>query len=185
VNFKTTLILLVVLIAAAGAFLLLDPSPPSEPVDASAVGEPIVTGRDFLRIVIERDGVVTSLRQEDGGWWQTLPVRFPVTGQAIEQLINAGLSLSPRQTFFDDKQNHGGDAAPPARDQLGLDPPQATVTFISDTGTHTLLLGSTNVAGTAYLQRDGEAKVHLVDATLHQAVFNADPRNCPPSRPSG
>lgn len=176
-NFKTTLVLIVLLAGLAGAYLWVSSRGPiGSNTVAPTAPRAFVTGRDFSQITLQHAGETFTLSREDQGWWQTEPVRFPVTGEAVEALINAGLSLSPRETFtfpFDDPIAAG---RPDTLAAFGLDPPRALVAYESDTGTHALRLGQTNVAGTAYLQTVGDENVHLVEATLHRAVLDTDPR---------
>jgi len=175
VNFKTTVVMLVLLAGIAGAYLWLRSAGPSGAPPAATLPSAIVTGRAFSWITIEQAGQRLVLEEQDrGGWWQTAPVRFPVTGEAIETLINAGLALTPREVF-----SFTGDdplATDPERAlaSFGLKPPRATVTFRSDTGEHRLRLGDKNVAGSAYLQVAGEDNIYLVDAALHEAILGVE-----------
>ena len=61
------------------------------------------------------------------------------------------------------------DAAPP---DTGLDPPQAVVTYVSDTGTHVVQLGRTSVAGTAYLQTGDPERAERVAAQLRAGAVH-------------
>lgn len=182
-NFKTTLVLLVLLTGFAGAYLWVNARGTigSKTVLPTAP-EALVTGRDFSRITLQRNGQTLVYAREDAGWWQTEPVRFPVADEAIESVINAGLSLTPREIFsfpFDDPIAEG---QPDTFAAFGLDPPQARLVYESDTGQHTLQLGHTNVAGTAYLQKSDDPNVYLVEATLHRAVLDADPNAWRPQK---
>ncbi len=181
-NFRTTLVMLVLLAGIAGAYLWLRSAGPGTATTPDAAPEAFVTGRDFQAIVLELTGQTIELERQDRGWWQTAPVRFPVTGEAVETLINAGLSLTPRETFSFAADDPLVTDQEDALASLGLDPQRATVTFRSDTGEHRLRLGDTNVAGSAYLQLPDADAVYLVDAALHHAVFNADPKTWRPTK---
>ncbi|MEM8738007.1 MAG: DUF4340 domain-containing protein [Planctomycetota bacterium] len=166
VNFKTTLVLLLSLAALAGLTLLLlarqNPAPP-----VAAPPTPLVTGRTFTRIVLRPavDAPPIELDFEDGRWWQTEPVRFPVADDAVENLVNTALALIPLP--LDD---------PPAPTDVGLAPPRATITYHTPEGSQTLRLGDITVAGTAYLGTpDRPGQVRLVDAALHRLVQSARP----------
>ncbi|MEM9915639.1 MAG: DUF4340 domain-containing protein [Planctomycetota bacterium] len=182
-NFKTTLVMLVLLAGIAGAYLWVRSSGPGGASNAQATPDPFVTGRVFDAIQITQDEQSIALtKQPDGSWWQTEPVRFPVTGEAVETLINAGLSLLPRETFSFDADDPAVAGQADALAAFGLDPPQAVVVFESDSVTHEIRLGSTNVAGTAYLQKTGDDRVHLVDAVLHRAALDAEPKTWRPTQ---
>lgn len=181
-NFKTTLVMLVLLAGIVGAYLWTRSIVPGPISPAETLPDAFVTGREFTQILIELPDQHIELQRQDRGWWQTAPVRFPVTGEAVESLINAGLSLTPREVFFfsdDDPLVAGqGDALA----SFGLKPPRATIIFHSDTGEHRLLLGNTNIGGSAYLQQSGDDAVYLVDTALHQVVLDADPKAWRPQK---
>ncbi|MEM7627536.1 MAG: DUF4340 domain-containing protein [Planctomycetota bacterium] len=182
-NFKTTLLLLVLLAGAAGGYLLLRSSGgPTPPATDVAAPTPLVTGRSFSSLRIDRGGEAVAFENVAGRWRQTAPVRFPVRADAIEALINAGLSLTPRQSFAVDDGSENTVVSQPSDATTGLDQPAAVVTFVSDTGTHTLELGRTSIAGSAYLRTVRDGAIHLVDPTLHQLVPTADPAGLWPQK---
>ncbi|MEL7086977.1 MAG: hypothetical protein AAGL98_00805, partial [Planctomycetota bacterium] len=149
-NFKTTLLLLVLLAGVAGGYLLLrSSSSPQATTPQPADTAPLVTGRNFQELRIQRDDLDITLTHEDGRWVQTRPVRFPARTDAVEALINAALSLTPRQTFAFDDDSQDTTVTQPSADTTGLDTPSAVVTFTSDDGPRTLKLGRTSIAGTA------------------------------------
>ncbi|MEM9418484.1 MAG: DUF4340 domain-containing protein [Planctomycetota bacterium] len=180
-NFKTTLVMLVLLTAIAGAYLWISSTGPKSGAPTPTLPDALVTGREFKSITIEQQDLTLTLKKQEGLWWQTAPVRFPVTGEAIESLINGGLALVPRKVFSYDNES-GTIASADALQALGLDPPRATVTYLSDTGVHQLHLGASNVAGSAYLQLEGDEQVYLVDTTLHGVALNADPKTWRPDQ---
>lgn len=181
-NFKTTLVMLVLLAGIAGAYLWMRSAGPGGTPMVNPPAEAFVTGREFHGITIEQDGQRFTIEKQDGVWWQTHPVRFPVEGEAIETLVNAGLSLTPREVFsFTDDDPIAADQTN-AEAAFGLNPPRATVTYRSDTGEHELRLGDTNVAGSAYLQKAGDEQVYLVDAALHLAALDIDPKTWRPQK---
>lgn len=175
-NFKTTLVLLLLLAGITGAYLWVQSIGPKGPASNATTPATLVSGRSFSQITVKRTDQTIVLEKQDGRWRQTAPVRFPVASESIEELINAGLALSPRETFVFPENDEliAEDNQPLAT--FGLDPPRATISYVSDTGTHSLRLGDTNVAGSAYLQTQNDRNVYLVDATLHQLVFGADYR---------
>lgn len=181
-NFKTTLILLVLLAGLAGGYLWLR-SAPAPSITGTPTPEALVTGRRFERISIDHAGPAIELVFADGRWSQTQPVAFPVRGEAVEQLINAALALTPRETVAPAEVAPDGTSATPP--DTGLDPPQAVVTLVSDTGTHVVKLGRTSVAGTAYLQTGDDPAVYLTDAALHQLVTNLEPASLRPQKLPG
>ncbi|MEM9883340.1 MAG: DUF4340 domain-containing protein [Planctomycetota bacterium] len=167
-NFRTTLVLLALLLGLLGGYLLLGGGPSSTTPPAGPAAEPWVTGRAFSRIEIDRpDHPTLALEaQPDGSWRQVTPVRFPVTDAAVEAIVNAALSLDTRRVLSEE------DAAGV---DLGLDPPRAVLTLMSETGTHTLEVGRVTPAGTVAVRRAGGGDVAMVDPSRYGPVLDADP----------
>lgn len=182
-NLKTTALLLLLLLGSAGLYLGTRSGPGSTAppaVSSAPVGRPLVSGQSFRRLVIERGGA-NATRQayqlDDGAWWQVQPVRFPVQAAGPEAVINAALSLSPRQTLTPRDSDR---TAPelhdvPTRAELGLGPEADRVAIVSGDTVFNLVLGRREVAGTAWLAIDGADGAFLVDPTLHDAVDAAVP----------
>ncbi|MEE9404265.1 MAG: DUF4340 domain-containing protein, partial [Algisphaera sp.] len=180
VNFRTTALLLLLLLGTAGLYLGTQssrpsPSPPHRP---ATVGRPLVKGTAFRRIVIERDGTREAYQLEDNGWWQVQPVRFPVAAKGPDKLINAALSLSPRQTLIPRSNEDTSEtlAHVPTRSDLKLGLKADRVIIVTDTTVFNLLLGRREVAGTAWLGLEGDENAYLVDPTLHIAAQSATPQ---------
>jgi hypothetical protein len=176
VNFKTTLILLVLTAAAGGVVLLVSSLGPPEPPDASDLPDALISGRAFETVSIRRGDDRIELRHDDGRWWIVEPWRFPADGEAVGALINAGLALSPRSVVAPPRTADDAGVELSSAPESGLDPPLATVGFVSDEGTFVLELGHTTVAGTGLIRVAGTDETYRVDDALHTAVLEADPR---------
>ena len=174
-NVRTTLILLVLLTALGGAYLLVQSVDGDGRTVAEGPATPLVTGRNFTTITIDQDGRTIKLRREGDRWWQVEPVRFVVANEAVEAIVNAALSLVPLDTVPVDGNGDASTSGP------GLDPPAATVAFTSDAGTQTLHLGRGGVGNGATLRLDREAVVHRVTPTLHDLVVDARPATWRPA----
>ncbi|MEM1109294.1 MAG: DUF4340 domain-containing protein [Planctomycetota bacterium] len=181
-NFKTTIVMLVLLAGVAGAYLWVRSSGPAATPTTPKLVPNLVEGREFASITLERGDEKIVLENTRSGWWQTAPVRFPVTGEAIETLINAALALAPREayTYADDDPlaiNTADNLA-----SFGLAPPRAVVTYRSEHGEYRLRLGDITLGGGAYVQPVDSDTVYLVDATLNTAVADADPKTWRPDQ---
>ena len=182
-NFKTTALLLLLLLGSAGLYLGTrgGKTPAAAPPAADpALGRPLVNEVTFRRLVIEHGGTRgprEAYRLEDGVWWQVQPVHFPVDAKGPESIINAALSLAPRQKLTprgDDDTNPDLDGVP-TRADLGLGPQADRVVIVGGEDVFNLVLGRREVAGTAWLAVDGGGLAYLVDPTLHDAVAAAAP----------
>lgn len=191
-NFKTTALLLMLLLGSAGLYLGTrgGSGPAADPgASSSAIGRPLVIGTTFRRLVIEHGdgGAREAYQLEDGVWWQVQPVRFPVDAAGPESVINAALALAPRQQLT---PRRPGDAnsdleGVPTRADLGLGPGADRVVIVSGETVSNLVLGRREVAGTAWLAVDGDTAAFLVDPTLHDAAAAADPAAWRPTRLPG
>ena len=186
VNFKTTLLLIVLLAAATGGYLWVRTAGGPAPAPPDALpSEPLVTGTRFSEVRLTRGDETLVLENDEGRWWQTAPVRFPVRRETVEAIVNAALSLAPRQSFALDDGVDNTVVSQPSDDTTGLDQPAAVLTLVSESATHTLELGRTSIAGTAYLRTPADRAIHLVDPALHRLIERVAPANLwPPVIPT-
>ncbi len=173
-NFRSTLILLVLLAGVGGGYLLVrSVSPGSEDGSGAAVEgdagltSPLVEGRRFDTVRIEQGEREVVLERDGDRWWQVEPVRFVVANEAVEALINAALALRPRGSV---ELGDGGARAA----EVGLDPAAATLAFTGDAGEQTLHLGRGPTQVT-YVRRGQAARAYTVDAGLWDLVVDARP----------
>ncbi|MEM7229560.1 MAG: DUF4340 domain-containing protein [Planctomycetota bacterium] len=117
------------------------------------------------------DGTPMVFTRDGTGWWQTEPFRFPMDPFSIRQLAVIARELAVRDVI-----EIKNDDASTSRAALRLEPPAATLTLRAGERAITLNLGRRGVAGRAYLQRDGESTVCVVDAALHDRAIDMDPR---------
>ncbi|MFP4144377.1 MAG: DUF4340 domain-containing protein [Phycisphaeraceae bacterium] len=174
-NFKTTLILLVLVALAAVYFLAFErgnapAETPRQAAGPAAEGDPLLppgslSAADVRRIVIEpADGERVVLVRDGQSWVQTAPVQFGLDPAKVQELIAAAGRLRSYRTFE-------------PGDEAGLSPPQAVVRFETAEGERAFELGEQTLGGRAYLSLAGEEQVHLVGGTLHQAVVTGSPRS--------
>jgi hypothetical protein len=130
-NFKTTLVLLV-LVAAVAALLLLGPAVtawrgPGAPEPAAATGETLnvleheLTPDRLTRIEVDKGGRHLVLERAAGGEW-SLPGKWPTRQPEVEALVNLLTGLRSR---FAPEPLSG---PPEVLKQYGLDRPEVTVT---------------------------------------------------------
>lgn len=167
-SFRTTIILLVALVALGG-FLFFSNRNQEEPDEDVAAVETIsvleVAAADVQAISItDSDGENVSVAQEDGVWRITAPEAEPADAAEVTRVISDIVSLTATRviTPTDD------DRAP-----FGLAEPAYEVELVGEHGVLARLkVGSTNPSGNAtYLQRADDASViYLVDTFALQDV---------------
>ncbi len=177
-NYKSTLVLLI-LVAALGAYFFLSPQKPDAPVDdtPSAGGDRDKGGTpvlDFSAWNVEKiDGVgfntsrqTMLARREGEDWVLTEPVRWRMNEHDIPNLIN----ITGNVRYFE-KLKDGANLQ-----DLKLDPPLATVTLYPKSGKEPLALevGRMGVAGAGYLKIKGKPEVYVVEDSLHKLVLDRE-----------
>lgn len=180
-NYKTTLMLVLLLALVGGYFYFVESGkisgyqaheqatqqsqqPEGEPVFANLLGK---TDEIKRFDVVRGDQSFTVMKQGDR-WLQTEPVRFPLndyTPQAVARQF-AELRYLERVT--------PGSADGPTTEQMGLDKPRAVVTAWLDEKAISLKLGKLTLGGNGYVQVEGETDAYIVDAALFGSVLDAD-----------
>ncbi len=179
-NFKTTLVLLVLLIAVGGYFFFIEWGKPSgydlrerqRSADSdSGLGKPVFDDdaltADSIRVIqIDHGGQAVTVTREEDGWYQTAPVRFALEGLIAQEVARQFANLRAVQRL------EPGDPATPTTQQMGLDKPRAVVTVHVGDKQWTLHLGRLTLGGRGYVQVDGADTVYVVDAFLHGVVLD-------------
>lgn len=180
-NYKTTLILVLLLALVGGYFYFVESGkmsgyeaheqalqqsdqPEGEPVFADLLGN----ADAIKRIDVVRGDQSFTVMKEGDHWLQTEPVHFPLndyTPQAVARQF-AELRYLERVT--------PGSADGPTAEQMGLDQPRAVVTAWHDDKETSLKLGKLTLGGNGYVQVDGETDAYIVDAALFGSVLDAD-----------
>ena len=129
------------------------------------------------RLELERPGAPTlAFERGSDGWSQSRPFVHPADAAAIRMVIDALASLESTRAV------DPATLDPEARVALGLDPARARVTVAWPGGARTVVLGRRTVAGRAWARVDGRAEAASVDAGLHAAALEDDPRQWRSSR---
>ena len=190
-NAKTTVLLLVLLLALGGyaVFFELDrettrqresrlaEAPPSRTplLDPAAFSLDAVT-----RIELRRNGnAFTLVREGDPAaqrpgavWWQTRPVRFPLRRIAVEDLARAAIDAEVHSRFAP-----GVDGKPTAA-ELGFDEDgvETSITLVTEGERgRTVELGKRGMRRRAYVRFADELdRVYVIDDALHRAAIGAD-----------
>lgn len=175
-NTRTTIILLLLVLLAAGAVVLFDRdggSPPRAPVapgGESVLFPPVDTIDEArLRLHVQRDGQTFSIAFEQRRWMQTEPVRFALKTEPVQQVVAAAMSLR-----YVDRFEAGADGRL-TLDDAGLSPPSVVLTLEGEPA-GTLRLGKRILGGRAYLQKDDDPLVYVVDDALHRLLLSAELR---------
>lgn len=103
-------------------------------------------------------------RREDGVWWLVEPFRHAASYSSMLSLIEAALTTSIVDRIED------GDLA-----RLSLDPPRARIVYGVGDRRVGVDIGQTGLGGRAYVRRDGDPEVLVVDDALPTTLFNANP----------
>ncbi len=185
-NYQTTAVLLILLLVFGAYYVFVEmgietaseyhqPSAAAQD-DSDRVfvddGQP-VTAESVREIVIERDSrpAIVLIKHGDD-WTQTQPVRFPVTQWSVDQVIESAVGLRAGQRLTPSKQGA------PSLEAAQLSPPQAKVTLRWGQGgskQRTIALGRRAVGGRAYAAVDGSDELLVVEASLHDHVFEDVP----------
>jgi hypothetical protein len=180
-NYKTTLMLVLLLALVGGYFYFVESGkisgyeaheqaiqqsnqPEGEPVFADLVGKPDAIKRFD---VVRGDKSFTVMKDGDR-WLQTEPVHFALndyTPQAVARQF-AELRYLERVT--------PGETDAPTLEQMGLNNPRAVVTAWHDDKETSLKLGKLTLGGNGYVQVEGETDAYIVDAAIFGSVLDAD-----------
>lgn len=126
--------------------------------------------RDQPRLVFERG--------EEGRWEQTEPFAHPLERITLRRLITAATEVE----IVDELEMAATGAEPPpnANDwtpgDLGLEPPEARVTYQWDDGSLAIELGRRTIAGRAYLRQAEDQRVFVSNQALHRQAVELNPR---------
>jgi hypothetical protein len=176
-NYKTTVVLLVLVICAAVYFIGFDRSNPNNGSTATvtaAEGTPLFEAKDLSteavnKVVVERHGKTVTLEKSGTEWNQTAPVRFPINDWSARQVVDGLASLRASQTLTPDDKNR------PALEKLGLAPPEAVVSLMTSGGkTFTVKLGRTAPGGRAYAMVGDDPNVYVVSDALEREATADD-----------
>lgn len=182
-NFKTTLILLVLLALLGGfVFVMRDRAPNYEEEQkrrqAAAQGLPIFTAdqvkaTEIDTLTLTHQGKSATFRKTGNTWQQVEPVAYPLTSWMVDDLVNEVVALKYRESFTPGQKDQ------PAPIVLGLEPAQATLTLgkSADASTKiTLEAGRTFTGGMAYVRVKDQPQVYVVGDSLVRQLTD-DPVN--------
>lgn len=166
-NFKTTL-LLIVLLAAAGAFLFFthDPASKSDDITAdSADGAKLldVDAKDVSKLVVTpADGAAFTLEKKGSDWQLTDPVKAPAETWEVDSLVRA----------ITDAKSHGQiDAGGANASSTGLAPPRYQVQLVTASRTVKLAVGAKSpVGGNLYVKLDNKDKADIITGELSEKL---------------
>lgn len=182
-NFKTTLILLVLVIAALLVVMRIQSKSGDNTTEKTpqttdnAGGKTIFTVSNFATqainsITIARSGSKSVIAREKLGWHLTEPVAFPMDQWQVDELNRTAAELRYLEKF------KPGDKGVPTLKDINLDSPLATLTFASTESkdsNHTIKLGKTTIGGRAYVMVDSDESVYVVGDALHKKVLDTKP----------
>lgn len=177
-NFKTTLVLLVVVLLVA-VYLLWDTGRPASNTPGAGTGAGPTAEALFPDAVISPDKVARlELTFADGSgaviekqrtdWVQTAPARFALNAWSIESLVRAVGEARVGETFTP------GQSGKPTLAEVGLEKPSAVVTLTmtgEPAASYTVKIGRRSVAGgRAYVMVQGDPRVRTVDDPIARSL---------------
>lgn len=125
------------------------------------------------RVRLERPGAgvpAIEFRRSDAGWDQVEPFPHPADPAALRQVLDTAAALESTRAV------DPAALEPDARASLGLDPPRARLVVGWPGGERAIELGRRTVAGRAWVRVGGCDEAASVDASLHAAAVEGDPR---------
>ena len=162
-NYKTT-IALVLLLAAVGAYFYFvefgkmssyEAHQQQKEQEAEAIeGEllfPDVTADAIQSLTLKHSDQTMTAKRDGDGWLQTVPVRCPLNSYLLDSIAEQIAGLR-----YLEKIDPSAPDAPTAQ-QMGLEPPRATVSFVAGDQKRVFQLGKVTLGGHAYLQIDGDS----------------------------
>ena len=174
-SFKPTIIaftLAVVCVAAAWYTWSRDKLGTEESVEVQPLfAERTIPAESLQRITLTRRGgpALVFARTADG-WRQTEPFDYPMQAYSMQRFADlanhAEVSSRLDPGALSGGQSLGG---------LSLEPPLATLTFEWPDGAETLSFGRRAYGGRAYLRRDGNDDILVVNQDLHNRVLDESP----------
>ncbi|HEV2294982.1 MAG TPA: DUF4340 domain-containing protein [Tepidisphaeraceae bacterium] len=161
-NFKTTLVLIVLLaVAAVALFFTRDKGGETQIADSGDGRKLLDVDRDDVTkvTVAPAIGDKFTLEKSGGEWRLTEPVSAPVESFEVDSLLRALVDATSRGAL------EGEDAASSA---TGLSTPAYRVELLADGKTHTLNVGAKSaVGGNVYVSiGEGGNEVHVTDVAL-------------------
>ncbi len=162
-NFKTTLVLIVLLAVAAIALFVTSRNGESDPADATASGDGKklidVTSDQVTRVTVTPFiGDIFTLEKSGADWRLTAPVSAPAETFEVDSLLRAVTEARSQGAIED---------ADPTSSATGLASPSYRVELMADGKTHTLNVGARSaVGGNVYVALGDEKDVHVTAASL-------------------
>jgi hypothetical protein len=177
-NIRTTLVLVVLLLAMGLYFYYVELNAPIPDGTSSSVTTQNTQGTALFgiappssdvvtKITIQRGDKIVELVKENADWFQTKPVRFALNNNAVESIINDAANLRYIDQFTP------GDGDVPALADVKLDPPQAQITLAGADISWTIKLGRKLPGGNSYVMLGDEDQVFVVGDGLYSAAVDA------------
>lgn len=168
-NFRTTLILVALLIGAIVGFVTIDwstPTPP--PVTGDGQSLPLFTADQLPTARVQSMTLSDPLTSATATrrvtrWWQTDPFDFPVGTSQMDRLIDDIATMRYVRALPE------GDKSTPSLKDAGLAPPQMTIKLGIEGDNAkpvTLNFGDRTIGARRYAQIEGRPGIYIVEAVL-------------------
>jgi len=167
-NSKTTMILVVLLLAAVGGLWWLQGSTekPSDARDEASKKLFDLTSDEVTGYEFKSDDESASSFVKDGRDWR---MTAPIAGPAQSSTVTGDVS---RITGLEYVKAYGPGDDPPGDDLTSLNAPNKIVKLTDENGkAHVLRIGNKQaLSSRTYVRKEGDDKVYLVDADLNQTL---------------
>jgi hypothetical protein len=159
-NFKTTIIL-IVLLAAAGAWLFLshEPAPKTETITDQGTKLLDIDAKDVNQVIVtSSDGPAFTLQKTGSDWQLTQPVQAPAETFEVDSLVRG----------FTDAVTHGQiDPTGTNAVSTGLASPRFQVQLVTPNKTVKLAVGEKSAVGDSlYVKLDGKSQADIIPADV-------------------
>lgn len=172
-NFKTTVVLIVLLCALGSfVFLMKDRSPSYTDLqgakNAAAQGSALFNADQIKASWVDTMTLTTGdstakLSRANDEWLQVEPVHFSLSKTDVQEVIDAVVALKSTEQFTPGKGDY------PEAQAMGLQPPKAQITLAGSgehVFSHQIKVGRTIVGGKLYVMLDADPKVYVVSDEL-------------------
>ncbi|MFW6059059.1 MAG: DUF4340 domain-containing protein [Phycisphaeraceae bacterium] len=177
-NFKTTLVLILLAVVVVAYFVFVERGTVSpreqarqtqgqDQAEGTALFADVALDPEAVTHVrIEREDETVVLERDGEDWRQAEPVRFPLQAGSIRQLVRAAAELR----YLDRFEAGAGDM--PTHEDAGLEPARATITLTHGETSTVLRLGERSLGNHGYVALADDARIHVVNDALHDQLLD-------------
>ena len=176
-NFKTTLTLLVLLLAVGSYFYFVESKQQTttereqDKAKLSAEkGTPLfaaddIKADDVTSFTITRASGAIEITKDGSDWLQSKPVRFPLNSYNASSIVSDALALRYSETL------KPGDKDVPKLEDIGLGSKDVLSLTLAGKKSHTIRIGKKTIGGFGYVMIDSDPAIYIVGDALHRLLL--------------